>query len=155
MMPDMRWALKPSSALASSQAIAPWSGACSRSPHPTAGVATFTGYVSAHPDVKLIVTDHGAVTGTAETYLKAAGKKAGDIKMAGFDLSAPTVAAIQGGWENLVIDQQEWLQGYLPILQLCLTKVYGFSGLNVNTGAGFVDKSNVDFIAPLAAKNIR
>jgi simple sugar transport system substrate-binding protein len=122
---------------------------------PTAGVATFTGYVSAHPDVKLIVTDHGAVTGTAETYLKAAGKKAGDIKMAGFDLSAPTVAAIQGGWENLVIDQQEWLQGYLPILQLCLTKVYGFSGLNVNTGAGFVDKSNVDFIAPLAAKNIR
>lgn len=122
---------------------------------PTAGVATFTGYVSAHPDVKLIVTDHGAVTGTTETYLKAAGKNPGDIKMAGFDLSAPTVAGIQGGWISLVIDQQEWLQGYLPILQLCLSKVYGFSGLNINTGAGFVDKSNVDFIAPLAAKNIR
>src|SRR5512136_863489 len=59
---------------------------------PTAGVATFTGYVSAHPDVKMIVTDHGAVTGTAETYLKAAGKNPDDIKMAGFDLSAPTVA---------------------------------------------------------------
>ena len=122
---------------------------------PVAGTATFSAYVSSHPDVKVIVTDHGGLTATTETYLKAAGKNPGDIKMAGFDLSPATVAAIQGGWTNLVIDQQEWLQGYLPILQLCLTKVYGFSGLNVNTGAGFVDKSNVDFIAPLAAKNIR
>jgi len=122
---------------------------------PTAGTATFAGYVSSHPDVKLVVTDHGALTSAAQTFLSAAGKKPGDIYLAGFDLSAPTVTAIQGGWTNLVIDQQEWLQGYLPILQICLTKVYGFSGLHVNTGAGFVDKSNVDFIAPLAQKNIR
>jgi simple sugar transport system substrate-binding protein len=122
---------------------------------PAAGTATFTGYVSSHPDVKVVVTDHGGLTATAATYLQAAGKKPGDIKMAGFDLSPATVTAIQQGWMNLVIDQQEWLQGYLPILQICLTKVYGFSGLDINTGAGFVDKSNVDFIAPLAEKNIR
>ena len=122
---------------------------------PAAGTATFVGYVSAHPDVKVIVTDHGGLTATAGTYLQAASKKPGDINMAGFDLSPATVDAIKGGWMNLVIDQQEWLQGYLPILQICLTKVYGFSGLDINTGAGFVDKSNVDFIAPLAAKNIR
>jgi simple sugar transport system substrate-binding protein len=122
---------------------------------PTAGTTTFTGYVTSHPDVKLIVTDHGAVTATAETYMKAAGKNAGDIAIAGFDLSPATIAAIKGGWTGLVIDQQEWLQGYLPILQICLTKLYGFSGLAINTGAGFVDKSNVDFVAPLAEKNIR
>ena len=122
---------------------------------PVQGTATFTGYVSSHPDVKVVVTDHGGLTATAGTYLQAAGKKPGDIMMAGFDLSAATTDAIKAGWMNLVIDQQEWLQGYLPILQICLTKVYGFSGLDINTGAGFVDKSNVDFIAPLAAKNIR
>jgi simple sugar transport system substrate-binding protein len=122
---------------------------------PTQGTATFTGYVSSHPDVKLIVTDHGGLTATVGTYMKAAGKKPGDIFMAGFDMSAATVDAIKSGYENLVIDQQEWLQGYLPILQICLTKVYGFSGLDINTGAGFVNKSNVDFIAPLATKNIR
>jgi simple sugar transport system substrate-binding protein len=122
---------------------------------PAAGTPTFVGYVASHPDVKLIVTDHGGLTATAETYLKAAGKNAGDIKIAGFDLSSATVAAIKGGWTGLVIDQQEWLQGYLPILQLCLAKTYGFSGLHINTGAGFVDKSNVDFIAPLAEKQIR
>lgn len=122
---------------------------------PAAGAPTFAGYVSSHPDVKLVITDHGGLTATAETYLKAAGKKPGDIIVAGFDMSPATVKAIQGGWTQLVIDQQEWLQGYLPVLQIALTKVYGFSGLNINTGAGFVDKSNVDFIAPLAEKNIR
>jgi simple sugar transport system substrate-binding protein len=122
---------------------------------PQAGIPTFAGYVASHPDVKLVVTDHGALTATAESYLKAVRKRPGEIKIAGFDLSPATIAAIKGGWTGLVIDQQEWLQGYLPILQICLTKVYGFSGLYINTGAGFVDKSNVDFIAPLAEKNIR
>jgi len=122
---------------------------------PVAGVPTFAGYVSSHPDVKMVVTDHGGLTATAETYLKAAGKKPGDIYLAGFDLSPATITAIRGGWTDLVIDQQEWLQGYLPILQICLSKVYGFSGLHINTGAGFVDKSNVEFVAPLAQKNIR
>ncbi len=120
-----------------------------------AGTPTFVGYVSANPDVKLIVTDHGGLTSTAETYLKAANKKAGDIHIAGFDLSPATVTAIKGGWTELVIDQQPWLQGYLPILQLCLTKTYGFSGLHVDTGGGFVSKDNIDFLAPLAQKEIR
>jgi simple sugar transport system substrate-binding protein len=122
---------------------------------PTAGTPTFTAYAAAHPDVKLVVTDHGGLTATAQTYLTAAGKKPGDIYLAGFDMSPATATAIQAGWTSLVIDQQEWLQGYLPILQICLTKVYGFSGLYINTGAGFVDKSNVAAIAPLANKNIR
>jgi len=122
---------------------------------PPAGTPTFAGYVSSHPDVKLVVTDHGGLTATAETYLKAAGKKPGQVNIAGFDLSPATITAIKGGWTGLVIDQQEWLQGYLPILQIALTKVYGFSGLHIDTGAGFVDRSNVDFVAPLAQKNIR
>ena len=122
---------------------------------PAAGAATFAGYVSSHPDVKLVVTDHGGLTATMETYLKAAGKGPDDIFGIGFDLSPATVAAIKGGWTDLVIDQQPWLQGYLPILQICLTKVYGFSGLHINTGSGFASKDNIDFLAPLAEKEIR
>ena len=122
---------------------------------PAAGSPTFTGYVSSHPDVKLIVTDHGAVTATTEKFLKDAGKGPDDISMAGFDLSPATLAAIRGGWTDLVIDQQPWLQGYLPILQICLTKTYGFSGLMVDTGAGFADKNNVEFLAPFVEKEIR
>jgi len=122
---------------------------------PEQGTPTFTGYVSANPDVKLVVTDHGGLTATMETYLKAAGKGPEDIFGAGFDLSPATAAAIEGGWTDLVIDQQPWLQGYLPILQICLSKVYGFSGLDIDTGAGFVTADNIAMIKPLAEKEIR
>ena len=122
---------------------------------PAAGTPTFTGYVSSNPDVKLVVTDHGGLTATLETYLKAAGKGPDDVYGAGFDLSPATLAAIRGGWTDLVIDQQPWLQGYLPILQICLTEVYGFAGLMIDTGAGFADKDNVEFLAPLVEREIR
>jgi simple sugar transport system substrate-binding protein len=122
---------------------------------PAAGSPTFAGYVSSHPDVKVVVTDHGGLTATLETYLKAAGKGPDDIFGVGFDLSPATLEAIRGGWTDLVIDQQPWLQGYLPILQICLTKVYGFSGLHIDTGAGFAHKDNIDFLTPLIEKEIR
>ena len=121
----------------------------------SAGTPTFTGYVASHPDVKLVVTDHGALTATLETYLKAAGKQPDDIYAAGFDLSPATLAAIRGGWTDLVIDQQPYLQGYLPILQICLTKKYGFAGLHIDTGSGFASKDNVEFLAPFVEKEIR
>jgi simple sugar transport system substrate-binding protein len=122
---------------------------------PAAGTPTFTGYVTANPDVKVVVTDHGGLTATMETYFTAAGLGPDDVYGVGFDLSPATVAAIRGGWTDLVIDQQPWLQGYLPILQICLTKVYGFSGLHIDTGGGFASADNVELLAPLAERNIR
>jgi simple sugar transport system substrate-binding protein len=121
----------------------------------TAGIPTFVGYVSANPDVKLVVTDHGALTATLETYLTSAGLGPDDIYAAGFDLSSATVEAIRGGWTDLVIDQQQWLQGYLPILQICLTHNYLFTGLHVDTGAGFAHKDNVELLATLVGEQIR
>ena len=70
-------------------------------------------------------------------------------------MSPNTAQAVQDGYQNLVIDQQPYLQGYLPILNICLTEKYGFSGLDVNTAGAFVDSSNVDAVAPLAAVEIR
>ncbi|MBA7527951.1 hypothetical protein ES705_20133 [subsurface metagenome] len=119
------------------------------------GTPVFAGYVSKNPDVKLIITDHGALTATAETFMKATRKKPGDIYIAGFDLSPATAEAIKKGYTDVVLDQQPWLQGYLPILQICLTKKYGFSGLHIDTGAALIDKTNIDFVAPLAQKGIR
>jgi simple sugar transport system substrate-binding protein len=119
------------------------------------GIPTFVGYVSANPDVKIVVTDHGALTSTLQSYLEAAGKGPDDIYGAGFDLSPATVEAIRGGWTDLVIDQQQWLQGYLPILQICLTEKYQFSGLHIDTGSGFAHADNVELLADLAEQQIR
>ncbi len=119
------------------------------------GTPVITSYIASNPDVKLIIADHGALTATMGTYMRAANKKPGEIYTAGFDLSSATAKAIQDGWVGVVLDQQPWLQGYLPVLQLCLSIKYGFSGLHIDTGAALIDKNNIDFIAPLAEKGIR
>ncbi len=121
----------------------------------SAGVPIFTGIMSKNPDIKMVITDHGNLTGTIQTFLEAAGKKPGDVFAAGFDASGNAVEAIQGGWLQLVIDQQQYLQGYFGVLQICLTHVYGFAGLQEDTGAGFVNKGNVDALAALVKQGIR
>jgi simple sugar transport system substrate-binding protein len=119
------------------------------------GTPIITGYISANPDVKLIITDHGSITSTVGTYMKAANVQPGAINVAGFDLSAASVEAIKSGYLGLILDQQPYLQGYLPILNVCLTKTYFFSGLSIDTGSGFVNAKNVDALAGLAKEGIR
>ena len=122
---------------------------------PAQGIPAFTGMASANPDLKAAFFDHGNLTSTAQSYLEAAGLGPDDIYVAGFDLSPATVAAVQSGYTDLVIDQQQWLQGFEAITGLCLSINYGFAGLNINTGGGFLDVSNVDMIAPLVDQQIR
>lgn len=122
---------------------------------PNAGTATFVGVIKKNPDVKIVVTDHGGLTANVPVYAKAASLEPGKVFFAGFDMSPNTAQAVNDGFQNLVIDQQPFLQGYLPILNICLTKKFGFAGFNVNTAGAFVDKTNVGAVAPLAAKEIR
>jgi simple sugar transport system substrate-binding protein len=121
----------------------------------TAGIPTFVGVMSANPDIKLVVTDHGALTATQETYLSSAGLGPDDVYAIGFDLSSATVEAVLGGWTDLVIDQQQWLQGYMSVLQICLTHKYAFTGLHIDTGAGFLHADNVQILADLVEQQIR
>lgn len=119
------------------------------------GAPVVASYIAANPDVRMIVTDHGALTASLGVFLEAAGVEPGEIFGAGFDLSPATVEAIRGGWVGAVLDQQPWLQGYLPVLQLALSEKYGFAGLHIDTGAAIIDETNVEFIAPLAEEGIR
>lgn len=122
---------------------------------PAAGIPTFTGMASANPDLKAVFLDHGNVTSTAQAYLDAAGIAPDAVYVAGFDLSPATVESVKTGYVDLVIDQQQWLQGFEAIAQVCLTHNYGFSGLFINTGGGFVDAGNIELIEPLVQQQIR
>ena len=122
---------------------------------PSAGISTFTGMASANPDLKAAFLDHGNVTSTARAYLEAAGIAPEALYVAGFDLAPATIEGIQTGYVDLAIDQQQWLQGFEAIAQICLSANYGFSGLFIDTGGGFVDASNIDIVAPLVEAQIR
>ncbi len=122
---------------------------------PTLGSSVFTAYITKNPKTKLILIDHGGLTAQMENFSKIANVKADEYFIAGYSLSPATTHAIKNGFVDLIGDGQPFLQGYLSVLQLTLSKKYGFSGLNIDTGAGFIDINNIGFIEPLAKKSIR
>ena len=107
------------------------------------------------PDTKLIVYAGGQALSVVPNYMAAIGKGPGEITNIGFDLSPAIITAFSEGWVQLTSDQQPFLQGYLPILSLSLSKKWGFSALSYDTGAGFVDQSNYQAVATFAEAGIR
>ena len=107
------------------------------------------------PDTKLIAYPGGQQLGNVPAFMKAAGKKPGDVIAVGFDTSPQIVQGFKDGWVQLTADQQPFMQGYLPILSLCQQVVYGLAPMNVDTGAGFVNTENYSAVADLATQNLR
>jgi simple sugar transport system substrate-binding protein len=95
------------------------------------------------------------ISGAAKTAIKGASS---DAKLATFDLNPNVIKDIKAGDIEFAIDQQQYLQGYLPIVFLKLYKQNANTvggGQPVLTGPGFVDKSNVDTVAKLAEEGTR
>ena len=118
-------------------------------------VAAIQNKLIADKDIDGVLTLNPVIAMAARDAIKAAG---GNQKLATFDLSPDVLAAIEAGEMMFAIDQQQYLQGYLPIVFLYLYKtnlntVGG--GLPVLTGPGFVDKSNAATVKDLSAKGTR
>ena len=81
-----------------------------------------------------------------------------DAKLATFDLNPEVIKRIKAGDIEFAVDQQQYLQGYLPIVFLKLFKTNANTvggGQPVLTGPGFVDKSNVATVEKLANAGTR
>jgi simple sugar transport system substrate-binding protein len=118
-------------------------------------VPIISAYLLKHPDLKAIGTQHGNVTAFIAKALKDAGKKPGEITVGGIDLSPATIDGLKKGFITVTLDQQLYLQGFLPVVQCVLSKKYGLSGLAINTGAGVVTPSSIGGLTPLIDKGIR
>src|ERR671916_227044 len=103
------------------------------------------GVLALNPDIAVAARD--AVAGAGS-----------EAKVATFDLSGDVIQAIKNDEILFAVDQQQYLQGYLPVVFLTLNKtnlntVGG--GQPVLTGPGFVDKSNAAEIEKLAEEGTR
>jgi simple sugar transport system substrate-binding protein len=109
------------------------------------------------PTIDGLLTLGPSVAGPALAAVAASGKP---IHLATFDLSADVLTAIKDGKMDFAIDQQQFLQGYLPIVILTnyaetrnLPTGDG-TGL-IMTGPGFVTKADAADVIALAAKGLR
>jgi simple sugar transport system substrate-binding protein len=72
------------------------------------------------------------------------------------DLDPSTIDAIRAGTCAFAVDQQPYLQGYLPVTLLDLESNYLLRmAADVQTGPFFVDASNLDQVADLMASGYR
>ena len=106
---------------------------------------TINAYVLAHKStLKGIFAVDAGSTQTVGQMVKKYNLQ-GKVASGGFDLTPQTLSAIQGGSLGFTIDQQPYLQGFLPVLALHLFNLSG--GLvappETNTGLTFVTKANV------------
>jgi simple sugar transport system substrate-binding protein len=103
------------------------------------------GVLALNPDIAVAARD--AIAGAGS-----------EAPLGTFDLSADVIKAIQADEIAFAVDQQQYLQGYLPVVFLTLNKtnlntVGG--GLPVLTGPGFVTKENAAEIEKLAEAGTR
>jgi simple sugar transport system substrate-binding protein len=113
--------------------------------NPQQAIGQVTSFLQAHPQINAVMTLNTAI-GTSLVNSHPA-----KIKIATFDLSTDVQNELQGGSMAFAVDQQQFLQGYLPITFLYLYKKHeGQSvggGTTVPSGPLIVDKSNISKVA--------
>lgn len=107
-------------------------------------------FLSANPDTGAVLTlgptsAHPTLRALEEMGLS------GEMFFGTFDLSSEIAEGIKAGVIAFAIDQQPFLQGYLPVVILTNFTRYGVvPGNSINSGPGFVTKSNLALVEKYA-----
>jgi simple sugar transport system substrate-binding protein len=110
-----------------------------------AELSTIDAYATGHPNTRgYFAVDAGSTQSLAQTIQKHALRTRG-IRGGGYDLTPITQSLLASDQIDFTIDQQPYLQGFLPVLELYLYTVSGsLSGIaDVNTGLKFLDRTTV------------
>ncbi|AWM88597.1 sugar ABC transporter substrate-binding protein [Microvirga sp. 17 mud 1-3] len=106
--------------------------------------------------IDTIVALNASLSGEPSVAAAKEAGKTGSVKVATFDLSANFLKAVAAGEAAFAIDQQQYLQGYLPVVFLALNAKYGLvPGGNVPSGPNLVTKDKAAQAVELSAKGIR
>jgi simple sugar transport system substrate-binding protein len=110
-----------------------------------AELSVISSYAVGHPNTKgMFAVDAGSTQGLAQVIQKN-GLRAKGMKGGGYDLTPVTETLLKAGEIDFTIDQQPYLQGFLPILQLYLYNAsQGLTGIaDTDTGLKFLTKETI------------
>ena len=111
--------------------------------------------IDADPTIDAVFGTGPVIAHDAAAAVKELGRT---VTVGGVDLSPDLLKDISAGDVLFTIDQQQYLQGYISVVALYLNitnKNTLGGGLPINTGPGFVDKSNAAAVKDLVAKGTR
>jgi simple sugar transport system substrate-binding protein len=123
---------------------------------PTGSQQRIEAALAANADVDGILTLGPTGAAPALAALRSA-NKLGAIKLATFDLSPEVLEAVEAGDMLFAIDQQQYLQGYLPVVLLTLyaTNLNTIANDVLMTGPGFVTSENAGRVIELSRAGTR
>ena len=109
-------------------------------------------YLSANPDTDAVLT-LGPVSADPTMQALDENGMAGDIYFGTFDLGEEIVKGIKSGVIQWGIDQQPFLQAYLPVVIMTNYHRYGvLPGNNINSGPGFVTAEGLELVEKFAGE---
>lgn len=109
-------------------------------------------YLNANPDTDAVLTLGPTSADPTILALQQMGL-AGDIYFGTFDLGENIVQAIRDGVIQWGIDQQPFLQAYLPVIVLANYHRFGvLPGNNINSGPGFVTADGLEMVEQFAGE---
>jgi len=109
-------------------------------------------YLNSNPDTDAVLT-LGPTSADPTLLALEENGMAGQIYFGTFDLGANIVEGIKAGTINWGIDQQPFLQAYLPVVVLTNYHRYGvLPGNNINSGPGFVTADGLEMVEKYAGE---
>ena len=122
---------------------------------PTQVRTAVAGKLKSNPDIDGILT-LGPLSAIPSLRTLKEQNKLGKVQLASFDLAKETLEATRKGEMLFLIDQQPFLQGYLPVAMLAQEHKYAVIPAGVvMTGPGFVTKDNAAKVIDLSSQGYR
>jgi simple sugar transport system substrate-binding protein len=111
-------------------------------------------YLAANPDTTAYF-DTGFWHAGVARVLADRGDAPGKVLLGGFDLVPEAVEQMKTGYIQVQVDQQPYMQGFMPVMMVYLNKTVGLSPSDLDTGQGIVTPADADAIMELSAQGLR
>ncbi len=94
-----------------------------------------------HAGVARVLTDRGVAPGV--------------VLLGGFDLVPEVLDQMKAGYIQVQVDQQPFMQGFMPVMEVYMAKNIGLAPSDIDTGQGIVTPDMVDAIMELSTQGLR
>ena len=111
-------------------------------------------YLAANPDTTAYFDTGFWHAGVARVLIDR-GVPPGQVLLGGFDLVPEVLDQMKAGYVQVQVDQQPYMQGFLPVMMAYLSETVGLAPTDVDTGQGIVVPDQVDAIMALSAQGLR